>query len=588
MAVKKWRFPSNDNGEEYGVSDSGVEMFSGTPVESMAREITQNSLDANLKDGRPTIIEFEKFEIDTDKIPGFDDVKDSVDRSADYWKNSGNMRSDQFFAQAQKVCKLKRIACLRISDYNTTGLKGSDETDNLKRRKTPWYGLTKSQGVSAGKHGQSGGSYGIGKFAAFACSAIRTVIYSTLDVNGVEAAQGIARLTTFIDQAGSTTQGTGFYGLEKNTPIKEQISLQSEFKRENGNSGTDIYILAFTGIDNNWIEKVTQSILDRFLYAVYNGLLVVKVQGQEISANTLPALMKKYHGQLAENGDEYYEVLTTPSNKCKEFKVPYKNLGTLELKIMIKPGFHRKAAMVRSTGMKIMDRGNISGLIPFAAVVFFEGKDLNEKLRALENPEHNKWQPERVANADEASDMLTDFGRIIRDKLNELTKEDAKESIDPMVGGYLSLEEKNDDNEKKQESVSDDIQGITVKPEKSDNTEKKRKNKNGKKRKASKHINSYSSRIVCQNKDKGEYLIVYTPKKSLKNATIELFMIAESGEYKVPILYAASQDNSQSPKVERGENKITNLKLTQGVTVKLLIHIDYYDYCSMEMQAYAN
>ena len=90
MAVKKWRFPSNDNGEEYGVSDSGVEMFSGTPVESMAREITQNSLDANLKDGRPTIIEFEKFEIDTDKIPGFDDVKDSVDRSADYWKNSGN------------------------------------------------------------------------------------------------------------------------------------------------------------------------------------------------------------------------------------------------------------------------------------------------------------------------------------------------------------------------------------------------------------------------------------------------------------------------------------------------------------------
>lgn len=41
-----WRFPLNDYGQIFGIADSGVETFKGTPMKSLAREICQNSIDA--------------------------------------------------------------------------------------------------------------------------------------------------------------------------------------------------------------------------------------------------------------------------------------------------------------------------------------------------------------------------------------------------------------------------------------------------------------------------------------------------------------------------------------------------------------
>lgn len=55
----KWNFPSNNHSQIIGIADSGVEMFKGTPIKSLAREICQNSLDARLDDSQPARIEFE-------------------------------------------------------------------------------------------------------------------------------------------------------------------------------------------------------------------------------------------------------------------------------------------------------------------------------------------------------------------------------------------------------------------------------------------------------------------------------------------------------------------------------------------------
>ena len=35
----RWSFPSNNNGDVNGISNSGVETFQGTPLKSLAREI---------------------------------------------------------------------------------------------------------------------------------------------------------------------------------------------------------------------------------------------------------------------------------------------------------------------------------------------------------------------------------------------------------------------------------------------------------------------------------------------------------------------------------------------------------------------
>lgn len=47
--IQKWNFPSNNYGQIFGIADSGIETFKGTPIKSLAREICQNSLDAALK-----------------------------------------------------------------------------------------------------------------------------------------------------------------------------------------------------------------------------------------------------------------------------------------------------------------------------------------------------------------------------------------------------------------------------------------------------------------------------------------------------------------------------------------------------------
>ena len=58
-----WEFPSNNNGQIYGIGDSGVETFLGTPIRSLAREICQNSLDATLENGKPAHVSFSTFTV---------------------------------------------------------------------------------------------------------------------------------------------------------------------------------------------------------------------------------------------------------------------------------------------------------------------------------------------------------------------------------------------------------------------------------------------------------------------------------------------------------------------------------------------
>src|SRR5579862_2510684 len=41
-----WNFPANDDGQENGLNDPGIETFKDHPLTSLAREVLQNSSDA--------------------------------------------------------------------------------------------------------------------------------------------------------------------------------------------------------------------------------------------------------------------------------------------------------------------------------------------------------------------------------------------------------------------------------------------------------------------------------------------------------------------------------------------------------------
>lgn len=629
--TQKWNFPSNNYGQIFGIADSGIETFKGTPIKSLAREICQNSLDAGIENGKPVKIEFSTFEIEPKSIPDFSNLEYALEQCLDFWSQQKSDKAKTFFRKALGAIHKPTILCLRISDFNTSGLTGAREEYN-----SPWSNLIKSSGASD-KGGSNGGSFGIGKFAPYACSSIRTVFYSTNDIEGASASQGVSRLTSFKNKKSEITQGTGFYGNDKNSPTYKQYSLNPDYQRKAGDTGTDIFIAGFTG-EKGWQNQLIASVLDGFLYAVYKESLIVDVDGITISKETLPELMATYKEYFNEHADEYYQTLTDEKRArtfTNEITDDPEIAGKLTLNMIIMPAYHRRVAMIRQTGMKIKDKGNINGLIPFAGTLFIEGDAINAYLRNLENPQHIEWEVERADNKAKATRLLKYLTQFIKRSLDEMKNDDTEDALDPIVGEYLSANDVEEtENEERVEAIRDSIKDIKVKvteiaPKQSEvptgdlgntlvddedgevvvtdipgeggsgsqgagghggngggsNPGDGGGNAPIEHKKKLSSIAAISVRSMMKNKNTGEYTIVFTPSVSATNGLLDVFMSAESQNYDATIVKAICSD---CPDLRVSGNRILNLTFSEKKPVRIDIQLAYKDYCSLEVKAYGN
>lgn len=425
-----WNFPSNDNGQINGISEAGIETFKGSPFPSLAREICQNSLDAKKENNNPVIVEFSDFEVEHKEINGYSDIESALDECKIFWKN--NAKASKFLQNACKVVQKDKIKVLRVSDYNTKGLTGSKEPYN-----SPWQNLVKSSGVSD-KGGTSGGSFGIGKSAPFACSDIRTVMYSTFDIDSIRAYQGVSRLVSFNHKKQNLsyiTQGIGYYGnTDKNAPVFEEYSL-GKFKRTE--TGTDIYILGFKQTDS-WQDEIIKAVLEGFVISVMRNELIVRINDFEINSSTICDCVEKYKEEspLAYN---YYQVLISPDTieKTENFN----NMGNITLRVLLKDDMKRKVLMSRSNGMKIFDKQNISSSISFAAVLTLDDDKINKCFREMETPQHNAWEPERLeteSDVRKAKKILRDLYRWIKNQIIEMGAKSIIDEIDAVgIGEFI-------------------------------------------------------------------------------------------------------------------------------------------------------
>ena len=291
--------------------------------------------------------------------------------------------------------------------------------------------------------------------------------------------------------------------------------------------------------------------------------------------------------------------------------------------------------MIRQTGMKIKDKGNINGLIPFAGTLFIEGDAINSYLRNLENPQHLEWEVERAENKSKARRLLTTLTHFIKKSLDEMKNDESEEAIDPTVGEYLSANDFDESpNQERAEAIQDNIKDIKVhvtdvapKPSGTQTGEPGETivdaddgdivvsdlpgeggsgsqgqgghggNGGGSNpgdgggnipvehRKKLSSISATSVRNVVRNKEKGEYTIVFTPGSSATDGILEVFMAAESQNYDAPIIAASC---SECPDLQFSKNKITNLVFNEKKSLRLNIQLDYHDYCSLEVKAYGN
>ncbi|RDU23235.1 hypothetical protein [Anaerosacchariphilus polymeriproducens] len=618
--MAEWRFPSNDYGENKGINDSGVAMFRGTPLKSLAREICQNSLDAATD--KKTVVEFSMFSIPSSQIPGRDYLLDTFKRCLNFWGGQKALATKEFFTIAINMISGDSCNILRISDFNTTGLTGSREEIN-----TDWTNLTKSSGASD-KKGTAGGSYGIGKFAPFACSAFSTVFYSTYDINDEKAMQGVSRLVTFTREDGQNTQGTGYYGNDRNTPVYEELKFEQSFSRKNGQYGTDIYIAGYKYGGENWQKDIIVSILDGFLGAIWNEKLEVKVGEIYICKSELGNIMEAYHDDLTSYTDKYYEVLI--SNETVWYAEDFLNLGELRLGLLLgNQDSPNRISMIRQTGMKIMDKDRLPGHVPFTGVMFIEGQKINERLRLIENPEHTKWEPERSKNPIQERQLLKALNDYIKSKIEELISSGAGESIDAVgVGNFIPDEITNTENQATEEVVSEKILDVEIKQIKkksvskqapgssesdSENEELGHKEKGGNdtewfhdggKTENPEHkpgqeahvefggdtpmltkINVGIEKFVCMgiDKDAGKYMLMVVPNQDGTNGELELYLSAETQRYEAPIKNA----NVIGGTAQFSKNVISGLTFSKGQPIRISLELDYFDYCSMEVMMHA-
>ena len=644
-----WTFPENNYSERHGISEAGIETFRGAVFASLAKEICQNSLDAQLDNKIPVKVEFFKFETEIKEIPGYEKLKEAL-KKCHY--SSSDKKAADFFENACKKMNKEKISILRVSDFNTTGLLGSKD-NTLKMN--PWLSLIKSSGIS-NKTGLSGGSYGIGKSAPFACSELRTIFYTTYDIENVLATQGVARLISFAinDDEDRFTQGIGYYGnTEKNTPFFEETNLDKNFKRA-GKTGTDLYIIGF--IENgDWESELVIEILNSFLISIYNGNLIVKINENILSKDTILKNIQKYGIDKVKKYRsiwDYYRVLsiTDPKNEINEIendKVKnmdlsnhffsqdtFKDLGEFKLQILY-GDLNRQVLMARNNGMKIFDLKGFKSFLHFSAIFTLVGENLNQYFREMESPQHNAWEPDRHSDKN-AKKILKELKKMIRDKIMGLAKSETKEQMDMEgIGEYLPDNTIFVDRKKyKKEKISNKTKNLSVeevestpKRKKIDNNKKteniniinekgnftnlatendkilfdkgKKINKTGLQREFSimddengiidiKKINiipNVENRIILLNKKMRKYRLVILPKKDIEKAGIKISLSGEQGNVKAKIIDAYEGENLEKS-LRIKQDKIYIENLKTNQKFSLTFILNYSDECSMEVDVY--
>ena len=442
VRAASWAFPDNQNGEIKGFNDAGVSTFGGRILRSIVRESIQNSLDAALKPREtPVLVEFELFQMSHFQLPGINELKYAFKQCRA--RAEKHDKAYRFFNQAIKHCD-GLIPVLRISDHGTTGLRGAESGD----LSSDWSRLVKQSGSSS-KDDFSGGSFGIGKYATFACSAMRTVFFSSMDDSGIASSIGVARLTSFEDR-GVITSGIGYYSdNESNNAILAPLNIPHALERSTSDPGTDIYIMDCVEPDR-LMRTIEFEALASFLVSIWKGFLELDIGGKHINKRNLARVVGELNDEdddertiiehfslLSDGTEDVHRIILDPDEHSYADKFNYPR-GSAVLFLKQGKKLNRSVMMTRSQGMKLFEQKGISGTIQFTGILMIEGERMNEDFREMEAPSHDKWEPDRARNRSEADRCYKGLRQWIRDEVVETFSHEAAEQIDAFnVGLYL-------------------------------------------------------------------------------------------------------------------------------------------------------
>jgi hypothetical protein len=431
-----WEFPIDEADQWEGFNHPGIEHFRSNPFGSLAREIIQNSLDA--ASGTLVEVAFELKEVPAKEIPGLDQLTRALNQCSKA-EATENKKAKEFFATAQRILKSKSIPVLTIRESKTTGVRGPC------KKGTAYFAFMKATGLSKKElnEGDTGlGSYGIGKFAPFAVSQLRTVFVSTVYQEGRsynQLTQGKALLTSHVDERDRTHQATGYWGVRKacmpveGADVKLPRWLQRCAKSADlaKSLGTTFHVLGFNAVVN-WDKVLIASVLENFFGAIWRGRLAVRVGPELITKETINDIFDKkgWEAYLTDmtgepeafnNAKHYLQTLVGTEEVLIEAQ-ENRELGLCEIRIAVGEELPKRVAILRN-GMFITDQldrlKRFGDYKEFAAVVECQNKNGNELLRDMEPPKHDNFEPKLLPVAEQPKGLrsLTELGKWVREML---------------------------------------------------------------------------------------------------------------------------------------------------------------------------
>jgi hypothetical protein len=465
-----FRFPYDQSDQWDGFNDSGIEHFSGDPYVHLGREVVQNTLDARPEGtSAPAHIMIQVIEIPTSSIPDLATLRRTL-AACRLAADNESEKAQIFFENALELLSKSKIAVLKISDYNTTGVRGPCENG------TPYFALLKASGQSKKNQTTAAGSYGIGKYAPFAVSALRTVFVTTIwEGNGVyhQYVQGKSILMSHKENNGKTREGIGFWGIKERClpvePTNECVVpdwlLRGKSNRDlSRNVGTTLSILAFPA-QRGWERILAASIAENFFAAINRAQLDVVIQGELIINNDnieqlfsnpeIRQAIEHMKGQ-PEHFDEvcfYLEALAKSDNVIVE-QTENLHLGNCELRILLGDNLPKRVAILRH-GMLITEETEglrkFGDFKEFVAVLECKSTKGNELLRPMEPPRHDDFEPDRLPTEKDKSKgrlALRELSKWVRDMLRRHAQNPVSEvtSIDELREYFADEGEGGTDN----------------------------------------------------------------------------------------------------------------------------------------------
>jgi hypothetical protein len=407
----EFHFEKSGLSPDEGAIDPAAEHFEGGKAgQAAVRETGQNSIDAR-RPGHmgPVRMEFELAMVPTSSIPDIEGLRSHLREVVAY--TSGQMGNDRMVS-ALEMAEQSEIPVLRISDFGTTGLVGSESGSSPG---SPLSRLTRGSGNSE-NDGVRGGSFGIGSAAGRVASAMSTVLYRSLPDDGRDGETvlaGFSRLATHLYEGERrrasgilTRRGGTDFEYRRPAPPVPPFTDRTE-------PGTDIFVLGYRMAEEDpSLHRLRDAALEHFMVAIARGKLEVRgvAAGAEwvLDAMTVGTAAKRDPKHAA-----FYAALQDPQPDVAELE----SLGRVELYVNIDDSLQTSLHTVtmRSPLMRIAQFKFNSVRAKYAAIVICADERGNALLRRLEPPQHDAWDPERSPQEGRAA--IKELKAFIGDRL---------------------------------------------------------------------------------------------------------------------------------------------------------------------------